>query len=255
MARARQAALTALVLASFTALPATTFAQDESVVRGVSSGTTARGLQSTRADLERMASSSSGAERAMIQSRLTDGDFHSGDRIIVTVQGEAGFVDTATVRANQILQLPNLPEISLHGVLRSEVRSYLDQQIGKTIRNPRVRALPLLQIGVLGEVAKPGYYSVPADALVSDVVMVAGGPTHQADVSKSKVVRDKREIVSRDAFHQAMGNGSTVDQLSLRAGDEIVVGEASRRNWTAIGLQGLGVLSGLVYTMHAIGLF
>ena len=34
---------------------------------------------------------------------------------------------------------------------------------------------PLLRLGLLGQVAQPGYYNVRADVPVSEVVMVAGG--------------------------------------------------------------------------------
>jgi hypothetical protein len=80
--------------------------------------------------------------------------------------------------------------------------------------------------------------------------MSAGGPTQKADMPKTVVRRRSQEVLSKSAVRDAMVAGVTLDQLGLDAGDELVVGAKSERNWMSI-VQILTVISGLALTLHA----
>src|SRR5262245_1698929 len=58
-------------------------------------------------------------DRKMIESRLQDGDFQNGDRLVIRVRGDSSIADTFAVRVGQILTLPDMPPLELKGVLRS----------------------------------------------------------------------------------------------------------------------------------------
>jgi protein involved in polysaccharide export with SLBB domain len=205
-------------------------------------GATQVGAVATRADLQRDANTG-GAVAASARERLANGDFQPGDRIALFVQGEPTLTDTVAVRAGQILHLPNLPDITLHGVLRSELQDYLTHELGRYLRNPVVRAVPLVRIAVLGPVFRPGYYSAPADELVSDVVMQAGGLTPTADMDKTTVHRGAAVIAGPTDVRAALARGATLDQLDVRAGDQIVIGE---RPPGGNFLRVLGIVSAIV---------
>jgi polysaccharide biosynthesis/export protein len=152
-------------------------------------------------------------------------DFHVGDRIALTIEGPQVFSDTVVVRDGLILRLPNIGDIPMTGVKRSNVESYLTQQIGKYIRNPVVHATPLVRIAILGQVARPGFYTMPSDVLLSDVVMKAGGPTGSADLNRTVVKRGGQEVISKEQVASALTSGMTLDQLHVAPGDQMVVGE------------------------------
>ena len=120
----------------------------------------------------------------VIRKRLAEGDFQTGHRILLFIAGDSALSDTFTVMSDQKLQLPNLPEISLAGILDSELQGYLATQLAKYIRDPSVRAQALLRVQVTGDVAKPGFYSIRTDTPVTDVVMNAGGPSQNAERGK-----------------------------------------------------------------------
>lgn len=169
------------------------------------------------------------AEADLVRQRLTDGDLQVGDRINLTVVGEAGLTDSFVVAPGRVLILPGIPEVSLQGVLRSEFSEHLATHLKKYIRDPQVHAQSLIRLSIFGAVGKPGFYQVPAEQLASDAIMqAAGGPTGNADTHKTTVRRNGREIWSEDAFQQALVAGVTLDMLNLRAGDEILVGTKSR---------------------------
>jgi protein involved in polysaccharide export with SLBB domain len=159
----------------------------------------------------------------MIRKRLAEGDFQSGHRILLFVVGDSALSDTFTVRADQKLQLPNLPEMSLAGVLDSELQGYLETQLARYIRNPSVRAQALLRVSVTGNVANPGFYSIRTDTPVSDVIMNAGGPAPSADVRKVELRRGNEVAVKREGIQTAIRSELTMADIGARPGDELYV--------------------------------
>jgi polysaccharide export outer membrane protein len=169
-------------------------------------------------------------------------EFHVGDRIALTVEGPQTLSDTVVVRQGLILRLVGLGDISLVGVKRTDAQKYLTEQIGKFIRNPVVHATPLVRIAVLGQVGRPGFYTLPSDVLLSDAVMMAGGPTGQADLNRTVVKRDGADLISKEDVASALSSGKTLDQLQVAPGDELVVGEKPGSSFdTVLKLLGVAV--------------
>jgi polysaccharide export outer membrane protein len=226
--------------------------QGQSSSSGTNGALTRQQLEASAAAAEREASTDAQRqEAAAIRQRLRDGDFQVGDRVVVSVQGETFLTDTFTVRAGRMISIPNLPDISLQGVLRSELANHLTREIGKYVRDPSVRATSLVRISVMGEVSQPGFYAVPADFLASDVIMAAGGPTQLADTRKSELRRNNKVLIKRQALQQAITNGETLDRLDIRAGDELVVGRKTQRDWRTIAYVSGSVL-GLIGAVIAL---
>lgn len=171
----------------------------------------------------------------VVRKRLSEGDFQPGHRILLFVDSDSALSDTFTVRADQKLLLPNLPEISLAGVLDSELQSFLATRLAQYIRNPSVRAQALLRVSVTGDVASPGFYSIRTDTPVSDVIMNAGGPTSSADVRKSELRRGSAVVVKKDGLQTAIRSELTMSDIGARPGDELYVpSKADGTKWTKI---------------------
>lgn len=225
----------------------------------------ARTHQASRSELEalavaaeQLASSSSTqaqlreqkrAEAETLRARLRDGDIRVGDRVVVSVRGDSALTDTFTVHPGRMLDMPNLPRIALNGVLRSELRDYLTLHIARYLRAPAVEAYPLIRLGLLGELDRPGYYFLTPDDLVADAIMLAGGPTREADLAKTTVRRGASVLWDRDKVREAFVEGTTLDQLGLRSGDELIVGERRRRSWEAV-LRTAGYISGIALSVY-----
>ncbi len=163
------------------------------------------------------------AEAALIRTRLTDGDFQVGDRISLVVEGETALSDTFAVMAGRVLRLPAVGDIGLSGVLRSELEEHLTKALGQFLRGPVVRARSLIRLSLLGDVARPGFYVLPTDMVLTDALMHAGGPGGSARVDRIRVERRGQLVWSEEALRTAMAEGRTIDQLNLQAGDEVVV--------------------------------
>ena len=188
------------------------------------------------------------AEAAALRERLREGDFKVGDKIILSTTTTFGLPDemlrllndTVTVRDGRVIRLPNMSDLSLQGVLRSELESTLNTHVARYVRNVELRAIPLVQVLVSGPVGMPGYLYLAPDMLVADVLNRAG-PSSAADLTKSEVKRVGKVVVKRDSLQAAIRAGATLDR-TLQSGDELAVAErAPKRNWMTY----VGVVSGL----------
>lgn len=169
-----------------------------------------------------------------IRARLVAGDFREGNRILLEITNAAGVTtaDTLSVRANQTVGFKlTIPEVSLSGVLRSEVEAKLARHIAMTLRNPVVRATPLMRLGVIGAVGTPGYQNVSPAIPLAELITGAGGYTEQADPDKIIVRRGAETVWQSADVRIALTEGYSIDRFSLRDGDELQVPQKTPRNW------------------------
>lgn len=202
-------------------------------------------LEELAARLEQEASSSAYSERLrerarrqveLIRERLRAGDFRVGDRVILQVEGEEELSDTIPVDPGPQIVLPVIGSISLEGVLRAELEDYLTEELARYIRDPIVNARSLIRLSVLGQIGQPGFYVLPADMLVGEALMAAGGPAPDSKVEDLEIRRGSRTIWEGENLQEQIAEGATLDQLNLRAGDEIYMPrEASQNRWWTVG--------------------
>lgn len=215
----------------------------------------------TRAEIEAQAKAAEAQHRTgeawLLRQRLEKGDFQDGDRIVFHLQGNtlmpkdfAGIPDTLTVRAGRHLEFPNLPDLSLDGVLRSELNDKLTEHFARYIKEPTIRSTPLVRIAILGQVGKPGYMYTLADAPLSDVIMQAGGPAGQADMSGVVIRRGPDVIWDSQDTRAALADGMSLDRLHLRAGDEIVVPQRRDVPWLEVFSVGISATALLLALFH-----
>lgn len=213
--------------------------------QSVSPAGSARREFESRAELQEQAAAADKEHRTgeawLLHQRLEKGDFQDGDRIIVQIQGNAlagkspvEIPETLTVRSGKLLELPRMSDLPLEGVLRSELQQRLTDHLSQYIREPSVRATPLVRIAVLGYVGRPGYIYTSADQPLSDVLMKAGGPGADADMAHVVIRRGPDVIWNAQDTHTAMADGLSLDRLHIRAGDEIYVPQNRHIQWWAI---------------------
>jgi hypothetical protein len=100
------------------------------------------------------------ADAMAIQMRLTNGDFIPGDRILLEVEGDSILTDTFTVRGDRKLPLPNIADVSLQGVLDSELEPHLTKELLRYIKQVNLKATPLVRISMVG-FPKSDFLTVP----------------------------------------------------------------------------------------------
>ena len=208
--------------------------------QGRASGYETMQPMATRSDLTALSdrlsrgSASDRVRASELRARLAEGDFHPGDRIGLVIEGSVTQSDTLPVTSGSKVNLKDIGDISLAGVLRSELQDKMAAAIAKYIKDSRVRATPLVRLSILGPVGKPGFYFMPPDIPLSEAIMRAGGPASTADLNGSKIRRGSAELYDSRNTQSAFDQGLTLDQLSLRDGDAIEVGTQKQRGLAQI---------------------
>jgi protein involved in polysaccharide export with SLBB domain len=206
-------------------------------------------------------------QASAVRARLTQGDFHAGDRVLLRVESgeppadrslapaerpiEQQLSDTFSVAPDRSILLPAIGTISLAGVLHAELEAHLTRELGKFIRDPVVHARPLIRIGIVGAVARPGFYAIPADVVLSDALMVAGGPTPDAKVASLRIERAGERLWEGDVLRQAVTDGRTLDEMNLRAGDQFVVPSQNKTTGYE-ALRTVGILLSIPVTIYTL---
>ena len=188
------------------------------------------------------------AQADAIRERLAEGDLRVGDLIGLTVAEVSTFSGTYMVSPARTIALPGSTEISVAGILRSELEAHLTTQLKKLVRDPTVRVIPTIRLSIFGAVGKPGFVNAPATLLLSDVIQqLAGGPSNNVRWEKSKIMRGEKVVVDGPEFRQAVNTATTIDQLNLQAGDVIeVAAKPTGGTWARV-LATLGGLTSVIW--------
>src|SRR5438552_18381355 len=178
--------------------------------------------------------------------------FQAGDRVLLRVEGDSALTDTFTVVAGPALRLPDIGEISLAGVRRTDLEAHLTRELGRYIKDPVVQARALIRVSVVGEVSRPGFYAVPVDLVLPDALMLAGGATQAARVDQLSILRGNASLWSGSDLQAAIARGATLDELGVRAGDRIQVpgrGD-SESKWRIAGIIVTTMVAVVAVTHH-----
>jgi hypothetical protein len=194
-----------------------------------------------------------------LRRRLRSGDFEVGDRIHLVFQTTGSLtalglsqIDTVIVQAGKMIIFPPpIDSISLDGVLFSELTSAINVRVSKYFKDVVVRAVPLMRLSVTGAIARPGYYYFPTDSPLSDLLMRGGGQGPGSDMPKSAIRRGSRVVWTGADVQTALADGTTIEALGLRPGDELVVAEKKQRSWVLPAIQvGATVLTLFIALTH-----
>ncbi|MEO8199304.1 MAG: SLBB domain-containing protein [Gemmatimonadota bacterium] len=198
------------------------------------------------------------SEAVMIRDRLRDGDFQVGDQIKltltvpITTTSQPVNGQPVTVGPGQMLQIPDLPPIPMHGVLRSEVQAYLTEYMSRLFKDQTVTAIPTIRLTISGGVKQPGFYQLPADTPLPDAITQAGGFGAGTELNKTVVKRSNEEIWGEEDMYKSIIDAVTLDQLNLRSGDELIIGQKTTTNWLT-NLRTYALIPGLILSLAALG--
>lgn len=155
-----------------------------------------------------------------------------GDIIGVTVQRFPEFSFSGSLDADGTVVVPVLGRISLKGLTIEEVETKISYELGQQFLQepPQVIAVLLgerpVTLTMMGEVFKPGYYTVAQNTPMSVVLSLAGGTTDRADLRSIIVKRtltDGSVMQERLDLYSPLVEGKKEPNLKLQAGDSVIV--------------------------------
>lgn len=158
-----------------------------------------------------------------------------GDEIIINVWGEVQIFHRLTVNREGVIIIPDVGQVTVAGLTldemrnrlsqnmarvyssldqtRTDVRSYLDVSIGK---------LRTVQVFVLGDVKRPGGYTMSSMSTAFKALYFSGGPTINGSMRNIRVMRGNEEKAIIDFYEYALKGDQSKD-IRLEDGDIVFV--------------------------------
>ena len=169
-----------------------------------------------------VASASSSSERDLVAlARVPQGEarLRPGDRVQVTVFGEAGLTGSYDVAPSGVLQLPLAGSVPAAGRSARELEIAIAAALRKSyLRDPKVTVAVVSQrpFYVLGEVEKPGEYPYREGLNLWRALAVAGGQTYRASTAS---------VLVQHAGETGLAEIDTARDITIEPGDLIRVPE------------------------------
>ncbi|HXV85543.1 MAG TPA: polysaccharide biosynthesis/export family protein [Gemmatimonadales bacterium] len=164
-----------------------------------------------------------------------------GDIVRIEVWGQEAYSGQFQVDERGILQYPVMGEIAIDNLTVADLRDRLRQGLETIFNRPFVTVTPLFRMAVLGEVARPGLYTVDPTLSVLDIVAMAGGTSRNGDLNRIRLLRAGAE--EQLSFQRESIQGRTLQDIGVRSGDQILV---ARRPFTrddlVLVLQGVQIM-------------
>lgn len=155
------------------------------------------------------------------------GVMRPGDELNLQVYRDKELTGKYLIDSRGYVQIPGLGIIAVAGISPAEATERLREQLIKRgTANPELAVYPLIRVSVLGEVVKPGLFSVDPGTSLIQLVTLVGGPNNNADLTHATVIREGKRVAVdlRSALE-----GSATGRLVLYSNDVLVVPRKSNR--------------------------
>jgi polysaccharide export outer membrane protein len=154
----------------------------------------------------------------------------AGDLLNISVMREPDLDRRVRVRDSGEVSLPLVGDVAVQGMSAADAakaveKRYLD---GQFLKHPDVSVFieefATQQVAVLGQVGKPGSYSLPAARSLIDVLAMAGGLTEIAD--RHITIERASHAASAEVFLSNRADDALEANVQVFPGDKVVVPKA-----------------------------
>ena len=164
-----------------------------------------------------------------------------GDGLVITVWGDAQLAVTTVVNREGAITLPDVGAIVVNGLTLEGARSRIRAALAPLYAGLRstgrgstasldvsLGKLRSIQVFLLGDVVKPGGYTVSSVSRVLNALYVAGGATRRGSLRDVRVLRGGR-VAGRVDLYRLLLTGDAADETRLQNGDVVFVPPVGRR--------------------------
>lgn len=149
------------------------------------------------------------------------GTLRPGDVLDIVVYREKELSNKYLIDSRGFVQIPGLGVVQAAGLGPTEVKAALEEKLRERgFERPELSVQPLVRVSVLGQVRTPGLYPVDPGTSLLQLITLAGGPGDNADLRKTRVVRDGRAYTVD--LEGALA-GSSAGRIVLYSNDYVVV--------------------------------
>lgn len=153
--------------------------------------------------------------------------FGAGDEVSVDIYGASQKSVDCTVSPDGIIVIDGYGPVHVGGLTVAAAKARLRATLGSRYQSSRINLslgqTRTVSINVMGEVVKPGTYTLSAFASVFNALYMAGGTNDIGTLRNIKIYRHNRLVSVCDIYDYIL-NGKMTGNVRLHDGDVIIVG-------------------------------
>lgn len=150
-----------------------------------------------------------------------------GDAVFIDIYGASQKSIETTVAPDGMITIEGFGPINVNGLTVSQANARVRAKMGRRYSSSKIRlsigSTHSIMINVMGEVKRPGTYTLSAFSTAFNALYAAGGPSDLGTLRNIKVYRSNR-LVSHIDVYDYLQNGRLSGNIKLADGDVIVVG-------------------------------
>lgn len=158
----------------------------------------------------------------------------AGDEIVIDIWGAVVANISAVVSPDGSINIPDLGPVYIYGQTvaqaeknlkgyLSKIYSGLNDESPDTYMKLSLGRIKSVTVNVLGDVAKPGSYTLPSLSSIASALYLAGGPTDLGTVRDIRLYRNNKLVSSLDVYDYIM-TGNFGGNVRLEDNDVVIVG-------------------------------
>jgi polysaccharide biosynthesis/export protein len=154
-----------------------------------------------------------------------------GDELLIRAWGQIDVNYRAMVDRTGAIYIPKVGSIQVVGLRYDQLQGTLREAIGRVYKNfdltVTLGQLRSIQIFVIGQVRRPGVYTVSSLSTLVNALFVSGGPSNRGSMRHIQLKRSGETVTTFD-FYDLLTNGDKTKDRPLLPGDVIYVPPVGR---------------------------
>ncbi len=149
-----------------------------------------------------------------------------GDELLIRVWGQVDINYRAVVDRNGSIYVPRIGAISVAGTRYDQIHSVVQDAIARVFKNFELNVtmgqLRSIQVFVVGQIRRPGSYTVSSLSTLVNALFASGGPSKRGSMRRIVLKRQGKEVTTFDLY-DLLANGDKSKDAQLLPGDVIYV--------------------------------
>lgn len=156
-----------------------------------------------------------------------------GDQLLIDVYGTSQVSFDVTVSSEGRILIPNIGPIQVGGATIEAATARLKTSLSRiysglagsnpsTFLQVRLGNIRSIKVSMVGELSKPGTYTLPSFASVFNGLFAAGGPNENGTFRNIQVYRDSRLVATVDIY-EFLAKGDSKANITLQDNDVVIV--------------------------------
>jgi protein involved in polysaccharide export with SLBB domain len=157
----------------------------------------------------------------------------SGDQLLIDVYGASQESFDVNVSPEGRILIPNVGSIQVGGASIEAATARLKSSLGRiysgllgsnpnTFIQVRLGNIRSIKVSMVGELSRPGTYTLPSFASVFNGLFAAGGPNENGSFRNIQVYRDSRLVATVDIY-EFLSKGNSQSNITLQDNDVVIV--------------------------------